>query len=67
MKYREKKFLRVLLYQHLTWKEHIKLTENKIAKNLGILDKPKPYLDKTALLRVYYSYIHSYLNYTNTA
>ena len=27
------KFLGVLLYQHLTWKENIKLTENKIAKN----------------------------------
>ena len=27
------KFLGVLLYQRLTWKENIKLTENKIAKN----------------------------------
>ena len=27
------KFLGVLLYQHLTWKKNIKLTENKIAKN----------------------------------
>ena len=27
------KFLGVLLYQHLTWKENIKLMENKIAKN----------------------------------
>ena len=27
------KFLGVLLYRHLTWKENIKLTENKIAKN----------------------------------
>ena len=31
------KFLGVLLDQHLTLKEHIKLTENKIAKNIGIL------------------------------
>ena len=28
------KFLEVLLDQHLTRKEHIKLTENKIAKNI---------------------------------
>ena len=27
----------------------------------------RPYLDKRALLCFYYSYIHSYLNYTNTA
>ena len=59
------KFLGVLLDQHLTWKEHIKLTENKIAKNIGILYKARPYLDKRALLCLYYSYIHSYLNYTN--
>ena len=61
------KFLGVLLDQHLTWKEHIKLTENKIAKNIGILYKARPYLDKRALLCLYYSYIHSYLNYIHTA
>ena len=56
------KFLGVLLDQHLTWKEHIKRTENKIAKNIGILYKARSYLDKKALLCPYYSYIHSYLN-----
>ena len=61
------KFLGVLLDQHLTWKEHIKLTENKIAKNIGILYKARPYLDKRGLLCLYYSYIHSYLHYANTA
>ena len=30
------KFIGVLLDQHLTRKEHIKLTENKIPKNIGI-------------------------------
>ena len=61
------KFLGVLLDQRLTWKEHIKLTENKIAKNIGMLYKARPYLDKRAFLCLYYSYIHSYLNYANTA
>ena len=61
------KFLGVLLNQHLTWKEHIRLTENKIAKNIAKLYKARPYLDKRALLCLYYSYIHSYLNYANTA
>ena len=61
------KLLGVLLDQHLTWKEHIKLTENKIAKNVGILYKARPYLDKRALLCLCDSYIHSYLNYANTA
>ena len=61
------KFLGVLLDQHFTWKEHTKLGENKIAKSIGILYKARPYLDKRALLCLYYSYIHSYPNYANTA
>ena len=40
------KFFGVLLDQNLTWKERIKLTENKIAKNIGILYEARPYLDK---------------------
>ena len=44
-----------------------KLNESKIAKNIGTLYKARPYLDKRALLSLYYSYIHSYLNYANTA
>ena len=40
------KHLRVLLDQHLTWEEHVKLTENKNAKIIGILYKARPYLDK---------------------
>ena len=61
------KFLGVLLDQHLTWTEQIKLTENKIAKNIGILYKARSYLDKRASLCLYYSYPHSYINYANTA
>ena len=61
------KFLGVLVDQYLTCKEHIKLTENKIAKNISILYKARPYIDKRALLCLYYSYIHSYLNFANTA
>ena len=50
-------FLGVLLDQHLTQKEHVKLAQNKIAKNIGILYKTRPYLDKRTLLCLYYSYI----------
>ena len=61
------RFLGVLLDQHVTCKEHIKLTENNIAKNIGILYKARPYIDKRTLLCLYYWHIHSYLNYANTA
>ena len=61
------KFLGVLLDDNLSWKEHIKYLENKIAKNIGLMYRAKPFLDKESLLALYYSYIHSYLNYANLA
>ena len=61
------KFLGVLLDDNLSWKEHIKYFENKIAKNIGLMYRAKLLLDKESLLALYYSYIHSYLNYANLA
>ena len=40
------KFLGILLVQHLTWKKHIKFSDNKFAKSTGILYKARPYLEK---------------------
>ena len=54
------KFLSVLLDHNLSWKEHIKYLENKIAKNIGLMYRGKAFLDKESLLALYYSYIHSY-------
>ena len=56
------KLLGVLLDDNLSWKEHIKSLENKIAKNIGLMYRVKPFLDKESLLTLYYYYIHSYLN-----
>ena len=61
------KFLGVVLDENLNWKEHIKHTENKIAKNVGLLCKTIPFLERNALLALYYSYIQTYINYTNIA
>ena len=61
------KFLAVLLDENLNWKEHIKHTEKKIAKNLGLLYKGRPFLERNALLALYYSYIQTYINYANIA
>ena len=55
------KFFVVLLDEHLSQKEHIRYTENKIAKNIGLLFRSKPFLGKHSLLTLHYSYIHSYL------
>ena len=60
-------FLEVILDENRNWKEHIKHTKNKIAKNLGILYKARPFLERNALLALYDSYIQTYINYANIA
>ena len=57
----------VFLDENLSWKKHITYIENKIAKNIGLLYKAKLYLSKSALLTLYYAYIHSYISYANVA
>ena len=59
------KFLVVLLDENLNCKEHIKHTENKISENLGLLYKARPFLERSALLALYCSYIQTYINYVN--
>ena len=61
------KFLGVLLDKNLNWIEQIKYRENKIAKNLGLLYKARPFLERNALLVLYYSYIQTYINCANIA
>ena len=61
------KFLGVLVDENLTWIDHITLVENKLSKNLGLLHKAKNYLNEKSMVNLYYSFIHSYLNYGNVA
>ena len=61
------KFLRVLSDENLSWKKHLKYIENKIAKNIGLMYKAKHFLDKDSPRSLYFSYIHSNLNYANLA
>ena len=58
-------FLGVMLHENISWKEHIKTVENKLSKNIGLLCKSKQLLDNESLKSIYFSYIHSYLNYAN--
>ena len=59
------KFLGIMLDEHLTWRNHITTTENKISKNLGLFYKAKRVLNMNALKSLYFSFSHSYLNYGN--
>ena len=60
-------FLGILLDEHLSWKNHILVVENKVSKNIGILQKTKNIFCKSGLKTLYFSFIHSYLNYGNNA
>ena len=59
------KFLGVLLDENLTWSNHISCIHNKISKNIGLLYKARIYLNPKCLKHIYFSFIHSYLNYAN--
>ena len=59
------KFLGVSLDEHLFWKEHIRYTENKVTKSIGLLYRTMSFLGKHSLLTLYFSYFHTYLNYLN--
>ena len=49
------KFLGVLLDENLNWKKHTEYTEKKIAKNLELLYKARPFLERNVLIALYYS------------
>ena len=40
------KFLRVMLDEHISWEEHIRIVETKLAKNIGLLYHGKPLLEE---------------------
>ena len=42
------KFPGVMLDENVSWKDHIKTIEKKLAKNIGLLYRAKPYLDETS-------------------
>ena len=59
------KFLGVVLDEHLTWEKHIQLIENKVSKNVGVLHKTSKLINSKCLRSIYFSFIHSYINYAN--
>ena len=61
------KFLGIMVDENLTWNDHIHILENKLSKNIGLLYRAKPYLDKNTMTTLYFSFFHSYLNYGNIA
>ena len=61
------KFLGVIIDENLTWKNHIEVIENQISKNIEFLYRTSRLLDFKYLLKIYFSFIHIYINYANLA
>ena len=61
----ELKFQGVMIVQNLNWESHIKLIESKISNIIGVLFKVSLHLNKKYLSIIYFTFIHSYINYRN--
>ena len=59
------KFLGITINQNLNWKEHTDQIANKLAKNLNIIRHVLKFINKKAILNLYYTLIHPYLTYCN--
>ena len=57
------KYLGIYLDEHLQWEPQIQHVNNKLAKNVGIINKLRNYLDFHMLKQLYYTLIYPYLNY----
>ena len=57
------KFLGVLIYNKLTWKENMFTLCNKCSKSIATIHKVSPLLSSSVLYALYYSLFLPYLNY----
>ena len=55
-----------MIDEHMSWNNHIK-TVKVNAKNIRLLNRASYFLNEHSLQTIYFSYIHSYLNYANIA
>ena len=59
------KILGVIIDNKLNWKEHIAYIADKLSRGIGMIIKARHYLNKDALLSLYYGFIYPYLTYCN--
>ena len=59
------KYLGVIIDNKLNWTCHILYIKNKISKTIGLFYKMRHYLEKKALINLYYSLVFPYLIYCN--
>ena len=63
----EMKYLGVFIDQNLHWGPQIQHINNKLTRNIGIINKSRYYVDVHTLNQLYYSFIYPYLTYGITS
>ena len=63
----QKKYLGVFIDQNLHWGPQIQHINNKLMRNVGIINKLRYYVDVHTLKQLYYSFIYPYLTYGITS
>ena len=61
------KFLGVIIDENVAWTAHINTIPTKISKSIGILYRAGLIIPRKQLNQLYFSFVHSYLNYANIA
>ena len=61
------KSLGIILDESVTWKAHINIISTKISKSIGILYRARLIIPRKQLNQLYFSFVHSCLNYANIA
>ena len=61
------KYLGVYIDQNLNWEPEIQHINNKLGKNIGIINKLRYYVDLHTLRQMYFSFIYPYLTYGITS
>ena len=59
----EAKYLRVIIDNKLTWRQHIENIKSKINKRLGILKKMCHFLQEDRLASLFYVFLKPYIDY----
>ena len=57
------KYLGVVIDNELHFKQHIKMTEGKVTRSVGILSKLKHFFPQNIMLQLYYALVHPFLSY----
>ena len=57
------KYLGTFIDNKLTWKVQIQHIKSKLARGIGMMSKIRYYVDEACLLKMFYSFVHSHVNY----